>query len=54
MGRTVVDNGSGVSESDEGEEEDGFDEHDENDRLVKIIRMAGRKKAPGLRMKDWQ
>jgi len=54
VGRTVVNDGSGVNEGDEGEEKDGRSgKHDESDRLVKIIKMTGRKKAPGLRMKDW-
>jgi len=49
----VVNEGGSVSESNEGKEEDGgFGEHDEIG-LDKVIKMTGRKKAPGLRMKDW-
>ena len=55
MGHTVIDDGGSVNESDEGEEGGGgFGKHDREIGLVKIIKMTGRKKAPGLRMKDWR
>ena len=52
VGRTVVDDGGGINESHEGAEDNDFSKHDEEIRL-EVIKMTGRKEAPGLRVEGW-